>query len=829
MGRIKTALEVKSKSVKNILLITKIILTLYIAVDLIYDLKAAEYDGVRWFYVSFVNLIALAFIFKESDYFKPFEFIKRIKIHFYILIGLFVASCLSLINAYNFTEGLVHISRLVNIIVGVFCVFILFKNNPKLLFKYLAKVVTLLALYHSFFVLKHFLGNYNKPRTDLFVNSFLHYFGNINIFTAALAVKLPFALYLYFIKEKKWQLVGITVFFMGWLSIFFIGSRTANISLVVIFVLTLIIKLSSKEQQGKEKVYSILKLLVPFFIILFLGVGANKIDKDKNKKNSLSDMVNLKTIKRKKNIQTIKNKKIIEKIKSNKITPNVKDGIDSERFSLWKSAIELFFEHPVLGVGYGNYKLFLKERHLKGYKEDKGAYVSIRRVHNDFLEKLAETGFLGFTFFISMFIYLTYLIFLLFKKKKNLYIVFVLFFIFFIYSFDTLLNFPIERPTVVLYLILVSSGLLGFIYSIERKEEDLSRRSFSGKHRLFFVLIFLFSALSAYSNYLVYNSQKTERTLNFDLKGKDVFGNDVYKYSYQDVKNMWQAYPNINSSGSNKYYQLALYALKEKKYKKSLEILNQNKNHTQHQLMINDLKAKIYYFGLKNVDSGKYYAEKVFEKYPGYYNNYFTLKTLYEREKDTVNLQRVMNRYTNYNYVHISEWKKKADYMFDITKDIELAMKIIDTAIAFNPNSRRLINVKRQLLRRQKIKSYIKDEAIKSQHQLAVNLFNQRKFDEAKEVLLKLIDKNPKDYFALQNIGIIELIEGKYYKAIKYLSPVIKAKVFREGKAEYSRGYAYEKTNQLKKARADFRKSRRKKYHQAMMLKAERYLEPKGK
>lgn len=811
---------------KNITLVSKILLTLYIGVDLIYDLKSAEYDGVRWFYISIINLLGLAFIFKEGDYFTPFQFLKKIKIYFYLALGLLVVSCLSLLNALNVTEGLVHISRLVNILVGIFCVFTLFKNKPKELFSYLAKVITILVLYHSFYTLKYFLGNYDTPRTNLFVAKFLHYFGNVNIFTVALALKLPFAIYLFLGKEKKWNIVGLVAFFLGWLSIFFVGSRTANLSLSIVFVVILLFSKKIKGSDIKSMLPHYLKLIVPLLIVLFLGLNSNRVNK--YKANSFKDVFQTIVKESLENQAKIKkNKEVIDKITPKNIKPKKIGGIDSGRFSIWKSTIELFERNPILGIGYGNYKLAYKERHFKQIRNGKGFFISSRRAHNDFLEKLAETGFIGFLLFLSLFVYILYILLLLMKKEEaNKQVILTLFSVLLIYTFDSLLNFPIERPTAVVYFIFVSAVILAYFSFLSR--ESLNESSFANKKQMVLLLLVLIVLSSVYSNYLVYKSQVIQRTLTFDLKGKNIFGaNDKFKYSYDEVKDMWLDYPNLASAGTNKYYQLALYAVKEKKYEEALEILELNKNHTEHQTMIDELKAKVYYFGLKNVDSGKFYAEKAFERYPSFYNNYFTLKEIYKKEKDNSNLLRVMNRYTNHNYIHLNEWKKKANYVFDTTRDMKLATKIIDTAMAYNPNNFSLIEAKQLLLSRQGIKNHIRDKNVKAKHNLAVQLFNQRKFNEAKNVYLEILKIEPKDYFALQNIGIIELAQGKYYEAIQNLTPVIKARIFKDGKAEYSRGYAYEKTNQFKKARADFRASRRKNYHQAMNLKEERYLEKK--
>ena len=73
----------------------------------------------------------------------------------------------------------------------------------------------------------------------------------------------------------------------------------------------------------------------------------------------------------------------------------VDDFTRESRLALWGAAGAMFLQHPVLGVGFGNYK-FLMHNYIPGLTDDLDA-------HNLYLQWLAETGIVGFAaFFLIM-------------------------------------------------------------------------------------------------------------------------------------------------------------------------------------------------------------------------------------------------------------------------------------------------------------------------------------------------------------------------------------------------------------------------------------------
>ena len=88
-----------------------------------------------------------------------------------------------------------------------------------------------------------------------------------------------------------------------------------------------------------------------------------------------------------------------------------------ERFILWKTGYMMFKEHPILGVGNGNYNFRYRDYVVK-YPElylDRPLYS----VHNSYLKVLAETGILGIISFIGVIAFYINEIINVYKNSSN--------------------------------------------------------------------------------------------------------------------------------------------------------------------------------------------------------------------------------------------------------------------------------------------------------------------------------------------------------------------------------------------------------------------------
>jgi O-antigen ligase len=679
----------------------------------------------------------------------------------------------------------------------------------------------------SFFgwrAISYFFEHSDMIRSLEFVNGLRSGFSSINIYTAFLVIQLPLLIYGFLYFTKIWKYASGVAALIGIIALLFVGSRTAMLSLSFIFLSSLgfllfgIIKKKDTVRIKKETIILAITPLLAFFLVL----NVNRVDKDSM--NTLSNILNPKNLDFYKGRSLAKNTvSTNDKMMPTNITVKKKSNLSSGRFSLWALAFRNFKKNPLLGVGYGNYKAVGKREHYQNFSNNKGAFANPRRAHNDFLEKLAETGVVGFLLYVALFVMPLLWFIGLMRREKEYEIKWMYFAIFLVsaaYTFDALLNFPLERPPVQFYFILMVSFIIAFARKEKKKEASVQNKKLTYAA---FGALFLFSLASTASNYAILSAYQLQRNLRTDLMGKTLFTDQKLQNNFENVKKQWSNYPQLSYVGTVNNVFLANYAIKAKKYDEALEILNESKSYNVDALLVKAFKAEIYLNAKDNIDSAKHYSEQVFDIYPAFKTNYYMLKKIYAKQRDTASLIRAMHRYSKYNPRDLSEWQTKANTIYEFTKDSDLMLKVLDTGIAYNTYSEKLIDAKKEVLGKLKFKSFLSKKEVKAKHQEAYDFFAKQQYGKARIVFEEILKTNPRDFLSIQNIGIIDLVKKNYEASIKNLSRVIKAGAFKDGKAEYSRGYCYEQLGQLEKSKEDYRASRAKKYPQAMALSPSKY------
>ena len=90
---------------------------------------------------------------------------------------------------------------------------------------------------------------------------------------------------------------------------------------------------------------------------------------------------------------------------------------NTERILIWQSAWNMFKDHPILGVGLGQYT----ENYQQKYISPQAKEPKLGHAHNNFMQMLAENGILGFAGFVIMFGYIIFKNLIAWVKVKNVY------------------------------------------------------------------------------------------------------------------------------------------------------------------------------------------------------------------------------------------------------------------------------------------------------------------------------------------------------------------------------------------------------------------------
>ncbi len=75
---------------------------------------------------------------------------------------------------------------------------------------------------------------------------------------------------------------------------------------------------------------------------------------------------------------------------------------NTERLLMWKSASQMFLDHPLTGVGLGNYKTQYQEKYISPEAQEKKQ----EHAHSNFFQMLGENGLVGLAGYLTFFLFI---------------------------------------------------------------------------------------------------------------------------------------------------------------------------------------------------------------------------------------------------------------------------------------------------------------------------------------------------------------------------------------------------------------------------------------
>jgi O-antigen ligase len=317
--------------------------------------------------VSLSSLLFLIYVFRQKLF---FYFNKKPLIIFYvfciycILLTTFVAKDILL----SFQSSLFYFR------IGVFSclVWYLLEQEKKILnYFYYALVISFLALivdgYIQFFTGSNILG---LPKSETRISSF---FGDELIMGSYLSRLFPLLFALFIVKEKKkLELYFMTLFFISLIGLVLISGERAAFFFYLLSFLFIIIFLKS---HAKLKIaLSVGSLIIVIFFISSSAQVKNRMISDPT--STLTKYI---------------------------FTP----GHDS----LIRTAYNMFLDKPIFGHGPKMFRVICKDDKYKV-----AVYSCDIHPHNFYVQLLAETGIIGFSFLFSAFAYVLYCVYRQFKS-----------------------------------------------------------------------------------------------------------------------------------------------------------------------------------------------------------------------------------------------------------------------------------------------------------------------------------------------------------------------------------------------------------------------------
>ncbi len=426
---------------------------LIIIVPLIYSNKTVDINLVPQFLFCSILLALSIFLFfvfgiqkTYSVYFHPI---------FIALTGYFLFSCISLTGAINKPEGIFDLLKTGSWIVLIIVLTQLLKSNNEtksILFKAFtisSFVLALIGAAQLTGVAFTKLPGQSIPYGTL---------GNRNIFIPSLVLTLPFAIYQTIVLQNgKWKWFACISALLDVIVVIISGMRTTWIALSVslVSIIILIVLFNKKYSFGFSALQTrALKILIFVFIIAGIGGGIVLYEHSKERKTCAGSVLSTSST--------------------------------SERIVLWKKSFQMFNDHPLRGVGVGNWRIMLPDYSLSGLpREAQAGEMHYQRPENDFIWILAETGSAGFLCYFSIFVFAFYYLFkrLIHSKTANeKYFWLLLFTALIMYCVIAFWGFPKERT----FLSIEFAVILSLILS-EYKNENTGSKNIT-IHPAFFIL-----------------------------------------------------------------------------------------------------------------------------------------------------------------------------------------------------------------------------------------------------------------------------------------------------------------------------------------------------
>lgn len=334
-----------------------------------------------------ITLISIFFLYKV---FRDKLFYIFNNKYFYILIFFYVYLVLNGIFNNSNSDSLRVSIFYIRFIIFVFAFAYLLKEEINLIKKiYFVFLLCFLTLifdgYYQYFTGKNLIGYPINIVDGKRVSSF---FGEELILGSYLSRFFPlfFGLAIYVnVKSNKRIFLISLLFILIEVLIFLSGERTAFVflNLSAIFIILLI---------DKFKYLRIFTFFCSLIIIFLISINSNSV----KERMITSTLTQMGISNSDGNIDNQKNKKYI---------------FSKAHQNHYESAIRMFYENPLFGIGVRNFRIYCKD--LKYYVSNEGCST---HPHNTYIQLLAEVGVVGFLFVFFIF---SYIIFLSFKHLAN--------------------------------------------------------------------------------------------------------------------------------------------------------------------------------------------------------------------------------------------------------------------------------------------------------------------------------------------------------------------------------------------------------------------------
>ncbi len=741
-----------------------VILALYLLAEFIPALGSWEVMGSQWLYISLLNVFVTIFLFIDKRFINN-TFFKSTS--FLLYLSFLVISGVSFIVSYNKIESIVTYSRLLTSFIALINIISIIRYDLKIL-KTLFILIGLFAFFQSCEILFSFFKNTASfSNLDTIIDNIKGNAGHKNILAACLVVKLPFLIYAFHVSSPTKRILFLFSFFLSCFALCILNARSSFMGLIFEILIYLFIQILFFTKERKKLSLLTQPLWVTGTVIFSFFVYQRLI-----------------TLESKGKIQQ-KYGSVISRMQ----TINYTDSGSTGRTIQWNNAINFIEKHPILGGGYGNWKV--NTVYYEKTYEPSFIYNG-RHVHNDFLEVAADTGILNGLLYLGIFLCLLIYVLLALNSHDSLLsnkiTAITLLMALGAYMLEAALNFPLERPGMqILWCFLFAPISLIYLDTRRKKQWQETAFTISGK---MIVLLFLFSGFTVYINYEVFRSMQVQLKISdFWISSNSQVLSKTYQtelpFKSEEINPEFPWIPNINELGMPIECIKAQFLFDEGKYNEALKTLNSNR-HSDSNIHYSEFLHALIAEKLNQNDSAFFYAKLGFYNRPINIQMYILLHRLAFQRRDSAELRKSFNEFTKH-YLWYEFWCIQAQDIYSVTGNPDKSLNVVEEALKqFPPN-----NELNYLL------NFFK----------GISCFNNRDFPNAINLFKEAL-KYKDDDLAKQNIALSYFNQQLFPEAILYFTQLINSPSFKDGKLEFYRGLCYFNEGKKDSACIDYNKAK---------------------
>ncbi len=734
-----------------------VFIVLYALTEFVPSLGAFDVAGSQWLYLSILNGVVLVYFLIQKVNYQGLFF--RSVLFFLYLAFLFV-SLASFFVAYNVLESIVTYSRLLVCFITLINIYTLISRDTNIL-KYLFIVLGLTTLLQSVYVLVEFLFNYGiYSSLDDVVYNIKGNTGHKNILAASLVLKIPFLIYTVHASGAKSRIFFLVSVALCFLSVFILNVRSSFLGLFIeLLIYSVLMSLYYFKSRKKLNI-----LRTPFLIGIALVISV-----------AVSQLV----------ISMVRNNKtenkygtVLSRVESIDFSQRGSSGRSLE----WSHALDFIKKHPVLGGGYGNWRIN-NIPYEKYYQP--GFIFNGRRVHNDFLQITADTGILGGLIYAGIFICILIYVTRLFKSKditiENKMVAGAMLLSLSAYLVDATLNFPFERPNMQAVLAIVVAIIVSQYFVFYKKSLQVPMRA-----GIIWGLL-LVSGATFYFSYESFKSMCVQKEISsywiesntntWLHKGKDSIPFNA------ETEFPW--IPNIDEWGLPVTCIKAKFLMDEQKYDKALTILNADKGSNPYTYYPEYLRSMVAE-KLNEHDTAYYYAKLAYYNRPANLILFYYLYDIATKRKNTIEMEVAFDSVVKRVFSPVL-WHMHIQTFYQVTGNAAWSVNIAERGLKESPTDSLLLYQKYFYTGC----GYFKNEDYTN----AINAFKQA-------LLLK---NYPAVY---QNIAFSFFRQHLFSDALPYFTATINTGAFKGGEMEFLRGVCYQNTGKSDSACADFQRAK---------------------